>query len=1155
MGRGEIDRGISDADTRERIIRCLNRNFLVEASAGTGKTTCLVERMISLVRTGTCGDLSALVGMTFTRKAAEELKIRFREELALAHRDTADPAERQRLGRALESIDRCFLGTIHSFCAQLLRERPVEAGIDPGFTEMDELEEAVLRKWAWRKFLHLLQEDGGPFADLSENLDSLARRGISPDQLEEAFRLMAGFPEVAEWPSGIEAAEKVDGKHCLEMIYSFLRMLRDMGDRLPENPGNDQFVPRLRNILREGSRLLELEAADALRDEAGLIRFLELFEGGDPERDRRIRSWTGPWGFSREEADRVLHGFLEARKTALSLLAAIRAQTYGEAVPVLLRALDFYARLKMERGLLGFQDLLFVGAKMLRENSEVRRALGERYRFILVDEFQDTDPLQAEILFLLASGDAKESDWRKCLPRPGSLFVVGDPKQSIYRFRRADIGIYSEVKKRFLDDPHGEVLVLKSNFRSLPCLVDQVNRCFSDGVSQEDKYFLPFGCGWDLSPQFQPMEPTRQEPRDEAKLLRGIYLLESSGNKEESVREEAEYIARFIRRALDGEFLLPSRAENHRGGGKPLPEDFMILTWRKEELADYAEALGRWGIPHTVSGGKPLRDNPAVRLLYLILKTILRPENPIPLVALLRSRLFGLSDRELFLYRQARGLFDFRLEPPPAEDRFDATLRSHFLSAFLRLRHYRRWVLSMPPTAALERIADDAGLFALAAAEDPEGLTSGGLAKALDLVRLAGGLPANPTDCLELLEAYVEGDLETDSIAAGSTAGRGVRVLNLHRAKGLEAPVVFLACPYGLGHGMQPSCHVERKSNGDTGYLLITAPSPRGNLGRRRHKTQTLACPFHWEEKAEEEERFLKAERTRLLYVAATRARDALIISRHAERKQYNPWQYLETMGGVDLRQAFPETSGEETVQEDVSPGMRKEPSQDPEVFFASLEKRKVDCARPTYRLIRGREAASFLRDAMEGEEPAEPEFPDTPPAGREALPRPGGLDAARWGEIVHLALQRYMERREEGPEQVAQEVAVRLCLEREVEQALATLLERTARSRLWRRALGARRVYCEVPFHYAEERGGEEIVVHGAMDLVFEEEGGWVIVDYKTDEPPAGKALGRRGAGERLRDYAEQLEAYSRAWERITGFRVVEKWLLFVSDGTEVKV
>jgi len=133
--------------------------------------------------------------------------------------------------------------------------------------------------------------------------------------------------------------------------------------------------------------------------------------------------------------------------------------------------------------------------------------------------------------------------------------------------------------------------------------------------------------------------------------------------------------------------------------------------------------------------------------------------------------------------------------------------------------------------------------------------------------------------------------------------------------------------------------------------------------------------------------------------------------------------------------------------------------------------------------------------------------------------------------------------------------VAVRLRLEREAEQALATLLERTARSRLWRRALGARRVYCEVPFHYAEELGGEEIVVHGAMDLVFEEEGGWVIVDYKTDEPPTGKALGRRGAGERLRDYAEQLEAYSRAWERITGFRVVEKWLLFVSDGTEVKV
>ncbi|MEJ5337637.1 MAG: UvrD-helicase domain-containing protein, partial [Thermus sp.] len=745
---------LPDAEQRKKIVSCLEKNILVEASAGTGKTACLVERMVSLIRSGTCQDPSQLVGITFTRKAAEELKIRFREALTRALASADDPDERERLQRALGAFERCFLGTIHSFCARLLRERPVEAGVDPDFTEMDEVDERSLRKWAWRRFLRHLEEEAAVSDELSAHLQTLATCGISPDQLEGAFSLMADFQEIDHWPSGLEEARAADLASPMEAIAGFLRMLQGVKDRLPDDPGTDSFVPRLKRILRAGYRYVDRRPEEALEDKGGLIKFLEQFEGGNPERDRRITKWTGEWGFSREEADEILEGYKRAREAALSLLECFRAEAYHAAVPVLRRAMDFLSSWKRDHGLLGYQDLLVKTAELLRENPEARRALRDRYRFILVDEFQDTDPVQAEILFLLTSKDPHERDWRKCVPLPGSLFVVGDPKQSIYRFRRADIQVYREVKARF-QESHGEILVLQSNFRSLPCLVEKINAHFAGGKPNEGS-FLPFGHGDDVSPDYQSMSPTREEPPRGGRTLQGIYFLRSSGKKEDLVREEAELIARLIRRALDGEASIPSRMDGGGGDGRPRPEDFMILTWRKEELAVYAEALGRWGIPHTVSGGRPLKYNQPLRLLYLLLKATLRPEDPVPLVALLRSSLFGLSDRELFLFKRAGGKFDLRSEVPSEKDLPEAELRSTTESVYRRLRLYRRWLFSMTPAAAAERIAEDCGLFALAATEDREGLTSGGMFKAIDLLRLAGRLSASPYDCLELLEAYLE---------------------------------------------------------------------------------------------------------------------------------------------------------------------------------------------------------------------------------------------------------------------------------------------------------------------------------------------------------------------------------------------------------------
>ncbi len=1147
---------LPDAPQRATITGGLDRNILVEASAGTGKTACLVERMVSLVRKGMCSDVSQMVGITFTRKAAEELKIRFQVGLVKAHSEALEYREKERLRRALESFERCFVGTIHSFCAHLLRERPVEAGVDPDFAEMDELTESVLRRWAWRKFARQAQEKANTWGDLAPHLDALAAHGISLDQLENAFKTMADFSEIERWPCGTE--EMLFPESCgdhFEVIMSFLEKLSRIQKRLPQDPKSDRFIPLLRKIHRAGRRLIETGGFTATRPD--LVGFLELFESGDPERGRRVKSWTGEWGFTREEADEILDEFSKAKEAALAWLARARAASYRAAIPVLRKALGFLSQLKEERGLLGFQDLLLKTVEMLRGDPEVRRRFREKYRYILVDEFQDTDPLQAEILFLLTSRDPEEKDWRKCLPLPGSLFVVGDPKQSIYRFRRADIQIYQEVKEIFLKDPHGEVLTLWSNFRSLPCLVEEVNRCFSHWGRSDEPNFLPFGCGEDFNPSYHPMSSVREEPQAEGNLLRGVYFLRSSGVKEEAARWEAEYIARLIRRALDGEINLPSRLHSQGEGSRPRPEDFMVLTWKKEELTVYAEALGRWGIPHTLSGGGPLRENVALRILHLILKAVLLPEDPVPLVALLRGRLFGLSDRELYIFSQAGGHFDFRQDVPAEESFPDGELRAVFLHAFQRLRLYRRWVLSMSPVAALERIAEDAGIFALAAAADEEGLTSGGLFKALDLLRLASRLQAGPYECLELLEDLLEGEWEADSVAATEPAGRGVRVMNLHKAKGLEAPVVFLACPFGLSN-RGPTLHVERHPEGDAGYLLMTASSPSGR-SFRRSRVRTLAHPLSWGEKAEREELFVRAERTRLLYVAATRARDALIVSLKDDRNTYNPWWSLRSLQGKDLREAFPVSDDQSSLSREIIPIGPKTGGEVPDASLASIQERKAICVRPTYRLVQGREAAIWLGVASEREElePEELSMEEGEEEETEAIARPDSVDATRWGEIVHLALKKLMEERTKGPREIAQELAVLNQWGEREEDRLKALLDKVSETPLWERAQRSQHVLCEVPFHYAEKSDGEEVVIHGAIDLIFEEDGGWVMADYKTERLPHGlpEVSGHLSRWQGLQKHAEQLMAYSGAWERITGLPVRERWLLFVSEAKAIMV
>ncbi|MEW6440618.1 MAG: UvrD-helicase domain-containing protein, partial [bacterium] len=559
--------GAPDQAQRSLIFTELDRNLLVEAAAGTGKTTCMLGRMIALIRTGRCEHPRNLAAVTFTRKAAAELRARFQVSLEQAVRG-AEGIERRRLEQALAHLEQCFIGTIHSFCARLLRERPVEAGVDVGFEEIDEDADNRLRREAWSELAARVAADDPQ--GLGPELDRL---GFDLSDLECGFRTYADFPDVHHWPVPRDGGRLPDLSSAIASLRAYVRHVAGFCDRLPGDCGNDSLIPELRRLPRVFSH------CDDLARPARLMEMLELFN-----KKRRIvfKEWTREGAFTKEQARAEEGRWNKFREeVALPLLTRWYEHRYGPVIRIFELAREVYDRMRRERGLLNYQDLLVRAAHLLRENSHVRIYFRDRFRFLLVDEFQDTDPVQAEVMLLLTATDPAEKSWRKCRPRPGALFVVGDPKQSIYRFRRADIVTYNEVKEILrqggAEGSEGLVVNLSANFRTSGPLIDWINRVFgpaqaagtapaagaaADGAGpgpEEDggaSSMLRFPQDEsDVSPGYVPLQCGRSDrEKGGSGPLQGVWCLrvpEDSCRRDLATDYEAELIARIIRHVLD----------------------------------------------------------------------------------------------------------------------------------------------------------------------------------------------------------------------------------------------------------------------------------------------------------------------------------------------------------------------------------------------------------------------------------------------------------------------------------------------------------------------------------------------------------------------------------------------------------------------------
>ncbi len=1088
-----------DQAARHRIVEDLERNLLVEAGAGSGKTTSLVDRMVALVRKRAC-TVDRIAAVTFTRKAAAELRQRFQVKLEeVAARLAPEHPDHAVLQQAVRDIDLAFLGTIHAFCARLLRERPLEAGLDPGFREVQESEAERMQRRFWVEFLERLATDGDP------RLGELARLGILPDRLEDAFRELVRNPDV---DFGFEPADPPDAEEMKEVRARFDELL-DRAERLMRGrkpPGGwDAFGRRIRTLLY-WRRSLDWSDRSAFFDALARVH---LKKGGLVQK-RWADTAAGKAAAKALCAEFV--AFAKAGGAADRVLRRWWAYRYPVAIGVARAAADAFARQRKDRGEIDFQDLLVHAAALLRGDPRARRDLGGRYRRILVDEFQDTDPLQAEILLLLASDPETGDDWRAVTPRPGALFVVGDPKQSIYRFRRADIALYEVVRKRFAQ--FGDVLLLEANFRSLNAIGTLVKGVFDreDRLGREDT---------DRQAKFAPL----LTQRDEAPGVLAAYAT-AGGRQDEAAEDEASRIAQEVARRVKA--------------GECEPGDFMILTRTRRHLPVYARALEDRNLPVEVSGaGVGFEDELAA--LLLLFRTLEDPAHQPRVLGVLAGPLFGITLDRLVAYRDAEGRFAINA---PAEGDGEVA------GAINLLHGWWKRARREPADVTAERLVGGIGLFPLAAAGKLGGLRAGALAYLLDAVRARA--MEGDTSIAGAVDA-VAAALDWEDAEAPLVPGRGnaVQVMNLHRAKGLEAKVVFLAAPFGE-RDWPPRMRVAR---GEDGFAHGTIPL----TVKRGFTTEIVAQPGSWEAEQAEERRFEEAERVRLLYVAATRARDELWIGRGVGlgKRNRSPWGVLEewvvgeaARGGEGGVARVVDLPREDAPEPDVL-----DAGTDMEAAIAKMMAARERTRAASYRLetvtgrAKGAEGTGAARIAEPGPFSFNPSIHVEDFARPAVRPDAGGFE---WGSVVHAVLAAAAEGVGGEPlAQLGRDLLIEF--ERPVDdtgaptelQALLALVDAVRASSVWRRAMESDERYAEVPFAVnMGPEGGEPDVLEGVIDLVFRENGHWVVADFKTDsgeDPEFEERAGR---------YRAQVDLYGQCWEKVTGEVVGERVLVFTAQG-----
>lgn len=1088
----------SDQPIRDRIRSRLRETQFVEAGAGTGKTTALVDRVVSLIVQGEAA-VDRLAVITFTRAAASELRERVRGNLEAALRGPGlSEEDRARLQSAVSEVDYATIQTIDGFALSLLREEPLGAGLPPIVEPMDEVEAVLQFDDHWASWLDEALEDPA----LLHWIDRATRLGLTTPlenlkrlakELHENYHLLPGDPDFRDPFDGPRVAA--------DCLINAGPQLRELAKHCTDD--SDRMYRHLQSLFPYLEELIESDGDESL----SLLDEM-------PKLSKRLGDRTR-W---RDTVDGVkAHRVIQEKLSQLQglvddELSALRAEALGELATRVARFVQEYAGTRRTRGRAEFRDLL-VWARGLLTQPEIRRRFQRRYSHVLIDEFQDTDPLQMELAVLLTSApDATR-------PRPGTLFVVGDPKQSIYGWRGADLSSLQACRKTITDgrDP----LYLTRSFRAHQGLLAWVNAVFRPWFDAESS---------GEQARYVELEAERELPDDG---WGAFYIGEAADDASmEEIRErEAQEIARLCRQVGAGKWMVQDaegglRASTYR--------DVAILLRTRGSLSVLEWALEQAEAPFILSGESLVYATQDVRDLMAALTAIDDPSDEVAIVAALRSPAYGCSDVELSRWRGAGGPFDYT-RPWDEHAEIQASRVAEALR-HMRTMHASRMRESTPGLAERfirERRMREAALDGRRPRERWDRL-----AMIVENARMLteAGLPS-----LRHLISWVT-DRASSRTRVAESAGLAppddsVRVMTVHAAKGLEFPIVVIA---GIHSERSGSRHAPVVF--DHGGPGRSGPAGIGfRLGTREREFKT----GDYEGISAAKARAGIAEEARLMYVACTRARDHLVVSLHRKARDTQSLaaqfaRYGEHAAG--LWRGLSPVAGEPAA---IRPSAPRPDARDGHDVTDSLEARGRWIARRDEALERASRptavSATSLRPGAAAVSRVGRLLAETEAPGRELEPWRRGRAASAVGRALHAVLQDVdlSHSREVGA--LAERHASAHGIASEAER-IRELAEATLRTPLMHRAaeaFDAGRCWREVYVASSVTRG---LSLEGYVDLVFQEgDGQLVIVDYKTDDLPLEETL-EAGAT----PYELQLGAYAAATVSATGVDVCEAWILF---------
>lgn len=1113
-------------------------NLLVRAGAGSGKTEVLARRFVALL----AGDIEGreplspeqIVAITFTEKAAHDMKQRIAkvlgERLDKAAADGQPAALAAHLARARRLLPLARISTIHAFCARLLREHPLEAGVDPDFEVLDDYQSLTFLEAGCDEFLIAALRRGDPGArHLVEACGLRSASEYRPGALDLLLKLIEEMERLGRTPqwlaeatgracAGIRA-ERTQVRSCAQELIGKIEKLMAMQVAAP----------------KAASQVSELK-----RRRADFLPVLERFSADSPEADLealRALGKTMPAAQARDlrEPLKEIRALLHTDNSRCGLSGRL-IELYGaqravaptlEVCATVAEAAAIIAERKRRDGVVTFNDLLVLTHRLLVERPAVAARYRRMFRAILVDEYQDTDPIQDAVVSALSTPAGGEA-----VPE---LFIVGDEKQSIYRFRGADVTVFNRERS-----PAPRPLPLRQNRRATPNLLRFVNGLSERVMRAGASPAAPFWIEWRDDHRLEPHRGPVAEPSVELHLSACAGEMGAAQGRE----REATSLANRCRELAAGSTLIAGP----RSGVIRVARwaDIAILMRSFTDVESFERALRAAEVPYYTVKGRGFFRCAEILDITSLLAAVNDPQDGVALAAALRSPFFALSDQCLMEIAvgedgEGHGLLEGFARGAPGFDRLRAG-RDDAAQASRVLIELRQMKEQCGLAELIERALELTDFEAVMLAQPDGRQRAANIRKLLEITReFEARRFFGFADFIRHLGRLTETEpLEPQAQILGEDENV-VRLMTIHQAKGLEFPIVMLA---DLGRGlMRP----------DLDYLLSAEHGllMRATIGSGQDELPNPLLTRHRELLKEQE----RAERARLLYVAVTRARDRLILSEGARAGEWAA-QVREFVGekkiaafiasgktqaAVAAGQAQVLLRQPATARAEPAASGSAEPSQGPERERAEmLAQRRLSFTPPPVRelLVSPTQLADFNRCPRQY-------------CYRQVLRIPEGgffrdadgaaeAGALELGLVAHAALEGI----DLGPDREAMAAE----LERVLDSCAAGIAldpqDRAALGRDLLRYLEARDhseriVGRELPFFMHLEDGELLLFVRGQIDVLLEDRGGWVVRDYKYARPSA----------QDITDYRVQMECYALAASSGYGPRQVRAELVFLRE------